>query len=126
MRASVVESLFSKVTETSVLQLCREMHGMFRKVTPLEISRSPLFIGVAGLQYTVCNATRNELLTKFLKGVLKLIENFQEVVSKRFVIRNIQTYKLQLSTLGVFKTPEITSTVEFLYSETGANAFSTE
>ena len=99
---------------------------MFRKVTLLEISRSPLFIGVAGLQYTVCNATRNELLTKFLKGVLKLIENFQEVVSKRFLVRNIQTFKLQLSALSVFKTPEITSAVELLSSEAGANGFSTE
>ena len=102
------------------------MHGMFQKVTFLEISRCHLFIGVAGLQYTVCNTTRNELLTKFLKGVLKLIENFQEVVSKRFLIRNIQTHKLQLSALRVFKTPEITSTVEFLSSEAGANGFSTD
>ena len=93
------------------------MHGMLRKVTFLEISRSLLFIGVAGLQYTVCNATRNELLSTFLKGVLKLIENFGEVVSKRFIIRNIQTCKLQFSTFRVFKTPEITSTVEFLSSE---------
>ena len=101
------------------------MHDMFRKVTLLEIS-SPLFIGVAGLQYTVCNASRNELLTKFLKGVLKLIENFLEVVSKRFLISNIQAYKLQLSTLHVLKTPEITSTAEFLSSEAGASGFFTE
>ena len=102
------------------------MHGMFRKVTLVEISRSPLFIRAAGLQYTVCNATRNELLTIFLKGVLKLIENFQEVVSKRFLIRDKQTYKLQLSALHVFKTPEKTSTVEFFSSEASANGFSTE
>ena len=102
------------------------MHGMFRKVTLLIISRSLLVIGVAGLQYTVCNTTRNELLTKFLKDVLKHIESFQEVVSKRFVIRNIQTHKLQLSALRVFKTPEITSTVEFLSLEAGANGFSTK
>ena len=102
------------------------MRGVFRNVTLLEISRSPLFIGVTDLQYTVCNATRNELLTTFLKGVLKLIENFQEVVSKRFLIRNIQTYKLQLSALRVFKTPKITSTVQSLSSEAGANGFFTE
>ena len=102
------------------------MHGMFRKVTLLEILRSPLFIRVAGLQYTVYNATRHELLTKFLKDILKLIENFEEVVSKRFLIRNILTCKLQLSALRVFKTPEITSTVEFLSSEAGANGFSSE
>ena len=102
------------------------MHDMFRKVTLLEFSRSPFFIGVASLQYTVCNVTRNELLTKFLKGVLKLTENFKDVVSKRFLIRSVQTYKLQLSALRVFKTPDITSTVEFLSSEAGANGFSTE
>ena len=101
------------------------MHGMFRKVTLLEISRSPLFMGVAGLPYTVCNATTNKLLTNFLKGVLKLIEHLQEVVSKRYAIRNIQTYKLQLSTLRVFKTPEVTSNVEFLSSKAGADRFST-
>ena len=101
------------------------MHGMFRKVTLLEISRSPLFMGVAGLQYTVCNATTNKLLTNFLKGVLKLIEHLQEVVSKRYAIRKIQTYKLQLSTLRVFKTPEVTSNVEFLSSKAGADRFST-
>ena len=41
-------------------------------------------------------------------------------------LRNLQTCKMQLSTVGVFKIPEITSTVEFLSSETGANGFSTE
>ena len=51
------------------------------------------------------------------------MENFQGMVSKTFLIRNIQTYKLQLSALRVFKTPEITSTVKFLSSEAGANGF---
>ena len=54
---------------------------MFRKVAFIEISRRPLLTGVAGLQYSVYNATENELLTKFLKYVLKLIENFQEIIS---------------------------------------------
>ena len=54
---------------------------MFQKVAFLEISRGPLLTGVAGLQCTVCNATKNELLTKFLKCDLKLTENFQEVIS---------------------------------------------
>ena len=54
---------------------------MFQKVAFLEISRSPLLTGVTGLQYTVCNATKNELLTKFLKCALKLTENVQEVIS---------------------------------------------
>ena len=37
---------------------------MFRKVALLEISTTPLLTKVAGLQYTFCNATKYELLTK--------------------------------------------------------------
>ena len=54
---------------------------MFRKVALLEISRSPLLPRVAGLEYTFCNTTKNELLTKFHEGAFKLKENFQEVIS---------------------------------------------
>ena len=53
---------------------------MLRKVALLEIS-SPLLPRVAGLQYTLCNATKNELLTKFHEGSFKFTENFQEVIS---------------------------------------------
>ena len=45
---------------------------MFRKIALPEISRISLLIGVARLQYTRCNAAKNELLTKFVRGVLKL------------------------------------------------------
>ena len=54
---------------------------MFRKVALLEISRSPLLTGITGLQCIVCNTTKNELLTKFLKATLKLTENFQDEIS---------------------------------------------
>ena len=54
------------------------MHGIFRKVALLEISRGPLLF--AGW-YTVCNATKNELPAKFLEDGLKRTENFQEVIS---------------------------------------------
>ena len=54
---------------------------MLKKVTFLEILKSPLLIEFAGLQYIVSNAARNYHLTKFLKSVLKLTGNFQEVVS---------------------------------------------
>ena len=54
---------------------------MFRKLAFLEISKSSLLTAVAGLQSTVYNATKNELLTKFVKSALKLTENFQEVIS---------------------------------------------
>ena len=56
---------------------------MFRKIAFLEILKSLLLTAVAGLQSTVYNATKNELLTKFVKGALKLTENFQEMISKR-------------------------------------------
>ena len=43
--------------------------------------RSPSFSDpVAGLQYTVCNATKNELQTKFVKGALERTEIFREVI----------------------------------------------
>ena len=54
---------------------------MFRKVAFIEISKSPLLTAVAGLQSTVYSATKNELLTKFVKGALKVTENFQEMIS---------------------------------------------
>ena len=52
--------------------------GMFRKLAFVEISKSPLLTAVAGLQSTVYNATKNELLTKFVKSALKLTEHFQD------------------------------------------------
>ena len=64
---------------------------------------------------------------KFLKGALKLKENFQEVISNGVPYQNLQTCKMQLPALSFFfKTPEITSTVEFLSSEEDANRFSAE
>ena len=56
---------------------------MFRKVAFQEITRSPLLTGVAGLQNTVCNAIKNEFLTKFLGGTLKLTKNLQKVPYSR-------------------------------------------
>ena len=43
-----------------------------------------------------------------------------------FLIRNLQTCKLHVSVLRVFKTPKVASALEFLSSEAGANGFSTE
>ena len=36
-----------------------------------------IITGVAGLQYTVCYTTKNELPTKFFKSALKLTEIFR-------------------------------------------------
>ena len=96
---------------------------MFQKVAFLEISRSPLLTGVTGLQYTVCNATKNELLTKFLKCALKLTENFQEVISTEVPYQKFTD--LQTAAFRAFKAPQIASMAEFLSSEAGANGFST-
>ena len=43
---------------------------MFPKVAPLEISRGPLLTGVAGLQYKVCNATKTNSKSSFLKRIV--------------------------------------------------------
>ena len=79
---------------------------MFRKVAFLEISPfnpppllSPLLTAVAGLQSTVCNATKNELLTKFVKGALELTEYFQEMISNEVLFSQLlyspDNYSLQ-------------------------------
>ena len=56
-------------------------------------------------------------LTRFLKDVLKLTENFQEVVSNLIPYQNTQTYMLPFSTLRVFKTPEMASITEFFFQK---------
>ena len=43
-----------------------------------------------------------------------------------FLIRNLQTCKLHVSVLHVFKTPKVASALEFLSSEAEANGFTTE
>ena len=96
---------------------------MFQKMSFLEISKSPLLTRVAGLLYTVCNATKNELLTKFLKCALKLTENFQEVISTEVPYQKFTD--LQTAALRAFKAPQIASMAELLSSEAGANGFST-
>ena len=86
--------------------------------------RSSLLTGVRA--YSIEFVRFRKRTPKFLKGALKLTENFQEVTLKGFLIRNLQTCKMLLSAVSVVKTPEITSTVKFLSSEAGANRFSTE
>ena len=69
-RASLMESVFSKVTgkistfHDSVVN-CITFSGMFRNVALLEISRNSLLGGVAVLQSTSCYASKNELLIRF-------------------------------------------------------------
>ena len=97
---------------------------MFRKAAFLEISRRSFLIGVADLQYSVCNATKNELLTKCLKCALKLTENFTEVISTEVSYQKFTV--LQAAALRVFKGPKVAPMGEFLSSETGTSGFSAE
>ena len=90
----------------------------------LEISRRSPLTGVAGLPYSVCNATENELLTKFLKYALKLAENSQEIISTEVPYQKFTD--LQTAALRVFKVLKVTFMMEFLSSGAGANGFSTE
>ena len=62
VRASAVKSLFSKVTETSVLLLCQEWYVSITSawyVPKSNSSKSPLLMVFAGIQYIVCNAARD-------------------------------------------------------------------
>ena len=77
----MVESHFSKVRETS--RFCNSVKKNLTRAWYVpknglskNFEKSPFIKGVAGLQYSVCNATKNKLLTKFLKCALKLTENF--------------------------------------------------
>ena len=79
---SVVESHLSKVTGTfGFCQESQHVYGMFRKVALLEILKSPLLTRVQAFTVWSLNASKNELLTNFLKVGLKLTENFWEGIS---------------------------------------------
>ena len=75
---------------------------MFRKVALPEISKSPHLPRVAGLQYTFCNATKSELLTKFLEGPFKLTENFQEVIFNGVPFQKFTDLQTAAFSLGCF------------------------
>ena len=72
----------------------------------------------AGVQYVLCNAARNQISKR-------CFETYRKFPGSG-ISRNTRTYKLRLSALRVFKTPEITSMAELYSSEAGANDFSTE
>ena len=75
---------------------------MFRKVALPEISRSPLLPRVADLQYTFCNAAKNELLTKFHEGAFKVKENFQEVICNGVPYQKFTDLQAATFTLACF------------------------
>ena len=57
---------------------------------------------------------------------IKLTDNFREMTSNGIPYQEFTDLKVVALGLGCFKTLEIMSTVEFLFSETDANGFSTE
>ena len=57
---------------------------------------------------------------------IKLTDNFREMISNGIPYQEFTDLKVVALGLGCFKTLEIMSTVEFLFSETDANGFSTE
>ena len=52
------------------------MYGMFRKAALLEILKSPFLTGAQALTVQSLSASKNELLTKFLKVGIKITEKF--------------------------------------------------
>ena len=100
-RESVVKSHISKVLGEinafyNSFRNSITCFGNFREIAVLEIWKNDLLIGDVGLQSRDCNITKNELLTKLLKGGLKLSEHFHEDICMEF---------LQPSAMWVFKIP---------------------
>ena len=82
------------------------MYGIFRKVALLEDLKSPLLTGVQSYRKEFepygLNASKNELLTKFLKVDLKLTENFQEVISDGVPYQKFTNLQNTAFSLGCF------------------------
>ena len=72
-RTSVLEISFIKVT--GEISTFRKLHHVHWYLPKSSSSRNYLLTGVAGLQFPDRKATKNELLTKFLKDLLKISEN---------------------------------------------------
>ena len=62
---------------------------------------------------------------RHFKGVLKILENVQEKLCYGVLFSKLQVFKLQSPTLPCMLLTEITCAVEFLFTEAGANRFST-
>ena len=62
---------------------------------------------------------------RLFKGVLKILENVQEKLCYGVLFSKLQVFKLQPPTLPCMLLTEITCAVEFLFTEAGANRFST-
>ena len=93
------------------------------------------FNKIVRLYYTVHYRLKNPLQTFFwscriFRGVFKILENVQEKLCCGVPFNKLQVFKLQPPALPCmflkfWKIPEITCAVEFLFTEAGANRFST-
>ena len=59
-------------------------------------------LGIVGLQSIDCNATKNLLLIKVLKGVLKISENFQQKVYSGVPFQKIAGLQTAVLNLAYF------------------------
>ena len=79
-RALVVESLFSKVTGYFYIpQIYRKLYHLLKSTSSKNFAKFPFNWSC---KLTGCKATKNELLTRFLKSVLKMSESTQEQLYK--------------------------------------------
>ena len=76
-KASVVESPFSKKNKRNVC-IVYQVHWYVPKSCSSRNFGKFSINPATGLESTGCQATKNTLLTKFLKGVLKISVNFHE------------------------------------------------
>ena len=73
----MLESLFSKKTD-EISAFYNSASNSIECIGILRILRNSVLNGVAVLQSTGCNITKNEFLTELLIDVLEVLENFQE------------------------------------------------
>ena len=116
-KLSLVKSFFKESSRRNfcILQLCGKLLQVHQYVSR-RIWRKFLSTRVEDLQSTGCNAIKNELLTKFLKWILKILENLQEELCHGVPVQYIGGIPSQLF-LKFQKIPE-TSTVEVFFKET--------
>ena len=100
---AVVESLLSKATETSAFCNSVEKSNMYipKRSFSWNFEKS-LFNRSCRLWYTVCNATKNELLTKFLNGTLKCTEHLQEMISNGVLYQKFTDLQTAAVSLACF------------------------
>ena len=113
-KLSLVKSFFKESSRRNfcILQLCGKLLQVHQYVSR-RIWRKFLSTRVEDLQSTGCNPIKNELLTKFLKWILKILENLQEELCHGVPVQYIRGIPSQLF-LKFRKIPE-TSTVEVFF-----------